>query len=55
MGLNAGSLADEETTVTDPSNGQRRQVEVNRGSNFKYGMRADLVRQAALSLGQRLP
>jgi V8-like Glu-specific endopeptidase len=56
VGLNAGSLADEETQiVTDPSNGQRRQVEVNRGSNFKYGMRADLVRQAALSLGQRLP
>jgi len=56
IGLNAGSLSDEETqTVTDPSNGQRRQVEVNRGSNFKYGMRADLVRQAALSLNQRLP
>lgn len=56
VGLNAGSLADEETQiVTDPSNGQRRQVEVNRGSNFKYGMRADLLRQAALSLGQHLP
>ncbi len=56
VGLNAGSLSDEETQiVTDPSNGQRRQVEVNRGSNFKYGMRADLVRQAALSLNQRLP
>jgi hypothetical protein len=32
--------------VVDPSNGQRREVAVNRSSNFKYGMRADLIRQA---------
>lgn len=47
IGLNAGSLADDERQiVVDPSNGQRREVEVNRSSNFKYGMRADLIRQA---------
>lgn len=47
IGLNAGSLADDEQQiVVDPSNGQRREVAVNRSSNFKYGMRADLIRQA---------
>jgi V8-like Glu-specific endopeptidase len=47
IGLNAGSLADDERQiVVDPSNGQRREVAVNRSSNFKYGMRADLIRQA---------
>lgn len=47
IGLNAGSLADDERQiVVDPNNGQRREVEVNRSSNFKYGMRADLIRQA---------
>jgi V8-like Glu-specific endopeptidase len=47
IGLNAGSLADDERQiVVDPANGQRREVAVNRSSNFKYGMRADLIRQA---------
>lgn len=47
VGLNAGSLADDERQiVVDPSNGQRREVAVNRSSNFKYGMRADLIRAA---------
>jgi len=41
--------------VIDPSNGQRREVDVNRGSNFKYGMRADLIRQAMASVGARQP
>lgn len=51
VGLNAGSLADDERQiVVDPSNGQRREVEVNRSSNFKYGMRADLVRQALAAI-----
>ncbi len=52
IGVNAGSLADDERqVVVDPSNGQRREVEVNRGSNFKYGMRADLIRQALAAVG----
>ncbi len=56
VGLNAGSLADDERqVVTDPTNGQRREVEVNRGSNFKYGMRADLLRSAAAAVGETLP
>ncbi len=56
IGVNAGSLSDDERQVViDPSNGQRREVEVNRGSNFKYGMRADLVRQALASMGVRAP
>ncbi len=56
IGVNAGSLSDEERqVVTDPTNGQRREVEVNRGSNFKYGMRADLIRQALVSVNARIP
>lgn len=56
IGLNAGSLADDERqVVVDPNNGQRREVEVNRGSNFKYGMRADLIRQGLAALGERAP
>lgn len=56
IGVNAGSLSDEERqVVTDPTNGQRREVEVNRGSNFKYGMRADLIRQAMASVNTRIP
>ncbi len=56
IGVNAGSLSDDERQVViDPSNGQRREVEVNRGSNFKYGMRADLVRQAMAAVGARQP
>jgi FHA domain/Trypsin-like peptidase domain len=56
IGVNAGSLSDDEhQVVIDPSNGQRREVEVNRGSNFKYGMRADLVRQALAAVGARQP
>ncbi len=56
IGVNAGSLSDDEhQVVIDPSNGQRREVEVNRGSNFKYGMRADLIRQAMASVGARQP
>jgi hypothetical protein len=52
VGINAGSLADEERQIViDPSNGQRREVEVNRGSNFKYGMRADLIRQGLAAVG----
>jgi V8-like Glu-specific endopeptidase len=52
VGINAGSLADDERQIViDPSNGQRREVEVNRGSNFKYGMRADLIRQGLAALG----
>lgn len=53
IGLNAGSLADDEQQiVVDPSNGQRRQVAVNRSSNFKYGMRADLIRQAIAAVSR---
>ncbi len=56
IGLNAGSLSDEERqVVTDPTNGQRREVDVNRGSNFKYGMRADLIRQGMVSVNARIP
>ncbi len=56
IGVNAGSLSDEERqVVTDPTNGQRREVEVNRGSNFKYGMRADLIREAMASVQARVP
>ncbi len=56
IGVNAGSLSDDEhQVVIDPSNGQRREVDVNRGSNFKYGMRADLIRQAMASVGARQP
>lgn len=56
VGINAGSLADEERQIViDPSNGQRREVEVNRGSNFKYGMRADLIRQGLASVGVTSP
>jgi V8-like Glu-specific endopeptidase len=52
VGINAGSLADEERQIViDPSNGQRREIEVNRGSNFKYGMRADLIRQGLAAVG----
>ncbi len=52
VGINAGSLADDERQiVVDPTNGQRREVEVNRGSNFKYGMRADLIRQGMAAVG----
>ncbi len=52
VGINAGSLSDEERQIViDPSNGQRREVGVNRGSNFKYGMRADLIRQGLVSVG----
>ena len=46
-----GRLADDERMiVVDPVSGQRREVEVSRGSNFKYGMRADLIRQAVASV-----
>jgi hypothetical protein len=56
IGVNAGSLSDDERQVViDPTNGQRREVEVNRGSNFKYGMRADLIRQAMASIQTRIP
>lgn len=52
VGINAGSLADDERQIViDPNNGQRREVEVNRGSNFKYGMRADLIRQGLVAVG----
>ena len=52
VGINAGSLADDERQIViDPNNGQRREVEVNRGSNFKYGMRADLIRQGLAAVG----
>lgn len=56
IGVNAGSLSDEERQIViDPNNGQRREVEVNRGSNFKYGMRADLIRQAMAAVGVQSP
>lgn len=56
IGVNAGSLSDEERQVViDPTNGQRREVEVNRGSNFKYGIRVDLIRQAMVSVNARIP
>jgi V8-like Glu-specific endopeptidase len=55
VGINAGSLADDERQIVfDPVTHQQREVEVNRGSNFKYGMRADLLRQA-LAAVQDLP
>lgn len=56
VGINAGSLADDERQIViDPNNGQRREVEVNRGSNFKYGMRADLIRQGLAAVGVASP
>jgi pSer/pThr/pTyr-binding forkhead associated (FHA) protein/V8-like Glu-specific endopeptidase len=56
IGVNAGSLADEERQrMVDPRTGQLVNVEVNRSSNFKYGMRADLIRSAVQSVGQFVP
>jgi S1-C subfamily serine protease len=56
IGVNAGSLADEERQrMVDPRTGQLVNVEVNRSSNFKYGMRADLIREAIQAVGQVVP
>lgn len=56
IGVNAGSLSDEERQrILDPRTGQTVSVEVNRSSNFKYGMRADIIRSAAAQVGESLP
>ncbi len=56
IGINAGSLSDEERQrILDPRTGQTVQVEVNRSSNFKYGMRADIIRAAVAQVGEILP
>lgn len=56
IGVNAGSLSDEERQrILDPRTGQTVQVEVNRSSNFKYGMRADIIRAAVAQVGGVLP
>jgi V8-like Glu-specific endopeptidase len=56
IGINAGSLSDEERQrILDPRTGQTMQVEVNRSSNFKYGMRADIIRAAVAQVGETLP
>lgn len=56
IGVNAGSLSDEERQrILDPRTGQAVQVEVNRSSNFKYGMRADIIRAAVAQVGGSLP
>lgn len=56
IGVNAGSLSDEERQrILDPRTGQTVSVEVNRSSNFKYGMRADIIRSAVAQVGESLP
>jgi len=56
IGVNAGSLSDEERQrILDPRTGQTVSVEVNRSSNFKYGMRADIIRAAVAQVGETLP
>jgi hypothetical protein len=56
IGINAGSLSDEERQrILDPRTGQTVSVEVNRSSNFKYGMRADIIRAAVAQVGETLP
>jgi hypothetical protein len=56
VGVNAGSLSDEERQrILDPRTGQTTTVEVNRSSNFKYGMRADIIRAAVAQVGGALP
>jgi hypothetical protein len=56
IGVNAGSLSDEERQrILDPRTGQTVSVEVNRSSNFKYGMRADIIRAAVSQVGGALP
>lgn len=56
VGINAGSLSDEERQrILDPRTGQTVSVEVNRSSNFKYGMRADIIRAAVAQVGESLP
>jgi hypothetical protein len=56
IGINAGSLSDEERQrILDPRTGQTVNVEVNRSSNFKYGMRADIIRSAVSQVGESLP
>jgi S1-C subfamily serine protease len=56
IGINAGSLADaEHQSMVDPQTGRRVSVEVNRSSNFKYGMRADLIRAAVQAVGENAP
>ncbi len=56
IGVNAGSLADDERqNIVDPTTGRTASVEVNRSSNFKYGMRTDLIREAIQAVGQTAP
>jgi V8-like Glu-specific endopeptidase len=56
VGVNAGSLSDEERQrILDPRTGQTTSVEVNRSSNFKYGIRADIIRAAVSQVGETLP
>lgn len=56
IGINAGSIVDEERQrMLDPRTGQMVNVEVNRSSNFKYGMRADLIRGAIVAVGETAP
>ncbi len=56
IGINAGSLSDaEHQNIVDPNTGRSVSVEVSRSSNFKYGMRADLIRAAIQSVGENAP
>lgn len=55
IAINAGSLADDERQrLIDPT-GRAVTVQVNRSSNFKYGMRADLIRAAIQAVGETVP
>ena len=56
IGINAGSLSDaEHQSMVDPQTGRRVSVEVSRSSNFKYGMRSDLIRAAVQAVGENAP
>ncbi len=56
VGINAGSLADEQRQIVyDPQTRSQHEVEVNLGSNFKYGMRADLIRAGIQTVGEQTP
>lgn len=56
IAINAGSLvAEERTQVVDPTTGRVNTVEMSRSSNFKYGMRADLIRAAIHAAGDPDP
>ena len=56
VAINAGSITDDERQrMVDPTTGRLVNLEVHRSSNFKYGMRADLIRAAIASTGDPMP